>query len=128
MLSIDLPNSTGGCDRSPVVFFRLGELHVWYDYNGELSKWTRIRVGSCVAVRFTPDPSVTGVMVRAYSRIIEHPDSNWLKELRAAADPKEQLSSDFRHLLLHFDHYGCLEFVARSVTVEENSEPPPLFA
>ena len=125
MLSIDLPNSTGDCDHGPIVAFRHGELHVWYDHDDD---WTHIRVGSCVAVRFTPSPSVTGMMIEAYSKVIEHPDSRWLSELRSAADSREQLSPDFRHIFVYFDHYGCLEFVARSVTVEENSEAPPNFA
>jgi hypothetical protein len=126
MLPIKLPFSTGGCDAGPVVQFRLGELHVWYDSEGEQPVWTHLHFGTCIAMRFTPEPSVSELMIQAYSRVIEHPESPWLSELRTQAKERhQQIFPDLRHMLVFFDHYGCLELVARTVSVDESSGPPP---
>jgi hypothetical protein len=51
----------------------------------------------------------------AYDKVVEFPDSEWLRELRAriASRPTSMALSDLRHLAVMFDDGPYYEFICR---------------
>ncbi|MGH7957249.1 MAG: hypothetical protein ACREH8_09570 [Opitutaceae bacterium] len=123
---IKLPESTAGCEVGPIMHHSPGLVRVWYDTEGESSiVWTQIEFRSALATRFTPESAVTERMVVAYSRIAEVPESEWIFDIRKATEQKQQqLMPGVRHMMVFFDHHGCLEVVAKEVVITEKVAAP----
>lgn len=121
-----LTRSSACCQLGPIFIQRPGELDVWYDAEGDESiEWSQIKFRSALAVRFCPEASVDETMVTAYSRILEIENSDWLAGLSSLAlEHHQQLLPGLRHMMLFFDHYGCLEVIAKSVIEDKNGVPP----
>ena len=116
---LGLPQSTAECEDGPIIDARPGSLNVKYDAEGEEGiVWTTFGYDGALAYRFTPDSSVTEPMVQAYSKVVEVLDSEWLKDLEGvAAAAGTPLPSGIRHFVAYFDHTGCLEVLASSVSL-----------
>lgn len=113
----ELPHSTADCDYGPKIEFTSGEMKLSYDYEGEDTElWFALGFEGALATRFTPDISVTEQMVSAYSKVCECVNSEWLAQLVSEAKKHGSKFPDgFKHLFVYFDHYGCVEVIARGV-------------
>jgi hypothetical protein len=58
---------------------------------------------------------------QSYDTVCEVKDSNWVAELRAEAAPEWRDFWIMRHFMIYVDSYGCLEVVAESVELKEES-------
>jgi hypothetical protein len=118
---LDLPSSTAEADEGPVIEQCPGKLTVRYDLENESGVvWTTLAFDGAMASRFTPDPACEAWMVGAYSRVCVVDESPWLEELRRlSAKSGERIPDDRRHLLVYFDHHGCLEVVARGARLDD---------
>ncbi|MCW5220686.1 hypothetical protein D5041_13295 [Verminephrobacter aporrectodeae subsp. tuberculatae] len=58
----------------------------------------------------------------AYDTVCEIQGSDWVDELRAAATPDKRDYWVMRHFMIYVDSFGCLEVVAESVLLDENTE------
>lgn len=116
---LKLPMTTAECEEGPIVEARPGSLRVRYDAEGEDGPvWLTLAFEDALAYRFTPEVSVTELMVQAYSRVVEVLDSDWREHLEStAAAGGAKLPPALRHLAIYFDHAGCLEVLASSVGV-----------
>lgn len=117
---IHLPRTTGECDLGPIFEGGFGELQIRYDVEGtEGPVWTTIRFERAVAVRTTPDPAVSKFMVEAFSRICEVEESSWLQVLQQSSTiGGGNFWENLHHFVVYFDHEGCIEVAAQSVSVE----------
>ena len=114
-----LPHSTGDCIHGPAIKFSLGEMELTYDYlSGSGEQWAVLRFVRALAVKFTPDLAVSAEMIKAYSKVCWMDDSVWLMQtMQSAADHAGTIPEDTKHLLLYFDHYGCVEVLAQGVEI-----------
>jgi hypothetical protein len=117
--SISLPFSTAECDEGPIANCTPGRLTLRYDADGEYGTvWTRLEFNSALASRFTPDPACDERMVHAYSRVDEDDDSRWIADLRNSAKANgAHLPASLRHFTVYFDHVGCWEVAADTMTI-----------
>ena len=122
---LKLERGTGGCQIGPIVVHKPGKIDLWYDSEGDDSVvWTHVHFSSVVGFRFTPETGVDETMVTAYSKIIELPGSEWINTLEMSASERHQrLMTELRHMMLFFDHHGCLEVIARTVEYENDKKP-----
>ncbi len=116
---LKLPRSTGECDEGPEISMRPGTVTIRYDAETDSGQaWTTLRFSGAVALRFTPDPAVSPMMVRAYSKIGIVTGSAWLASLLGTKGDG-RLPDDLSHFVVFFDHHGAVEIVARSCEVKE---------
>ncbi|HEY4248179.1 MAG TPA: hypothetical protein VGM64_15115 [Lacunisphaera sp.] len=117
-----LPHSTADCNQSPEINFTLGRLDLSYDYlNTEPGKKVTLRFARAVAVKFTPDSAITADMVKAYSKVCMIEDSPWITELSDnAKQNSEIIFEQTKHLIIYFDHYGCVEVLASELEILED--------
>lgn len=109
-----LPYSTAECDAGPIIEAHPGKVVVRYDHpESDGIIWTQIIFSSAVAYRFTPDSASTELHVKAYSRICEITDSEWLNKLRQQAQLHGlTIGKTLRHFMIYFDHHGSFEVIA----------------
>jgi hypothetical protein len=118
-----LPISTADCDESPKINFILGRMVVIFDYFfGSDKRYAEIVFDGAICVKFTPDPLVSEDMIEAYSRVCEYDNSDWLVYCRGLSEPR--LSLDLRHFRIYFDHYGCVDVIAKRWDLEINRTEP----
>jgi hypothetical protein len=112
--------STAETEEGPLLTHRPGEVEIRYDLEGDAGiVWVTLRFVMAFAVRFTPDAACTEMMIKAYSKICELTDSEWLRELRERGQSHGLVvSASLRHFVVYLDHYGCFEVVADDVAVE----------
>lgn len=114
-----LSNSTGECDRGPIIESHPGKVVVRYDVEGELGPvWTDISFDSALALKTTPDISVNEEQVKAYSAICEVNESSWLRTLALCGERFEHKLAGLRHFILYFDHVCAVEVVAKSYRID----------
>lgn len=130
---LDLPQSTGQCEEGPLIDYAMGNaispvLRVRYDVEGYEDSdedepvwspvWTSVVFADALAMRFTPESGTTEIMADAYSCVCEVINSEWLATLEDRfVDAHHELPPSYRHLMIFFDHYGCLEVIAASASV-----------
>lgn len=56
-----------------------------------------------------------------YDTVCEVEASNWVEELRATTAPEWREFWTLRHFIVYIDGFGCLEVVAESVELEEQT-------
>ncbi len=124
----ELPHSTADCDHGPKIEFTLGVMKLSYDYEGEDAKlWLTLEFDGAVATRFTPDISVTEQMVSAYSKVCECVNSEWLSQLVLEARKHgSTFPNGLKHVFVYFDHYGCVEALARDVKIVDEGVKSPI--
>jgi hypothetical protein len=125
---INLPETNAHCEIGPIIKFRPGKVEVWYDSEGENSRmWTKLYFKIATTFRFTPQNAMPAGVVSAYSRIAEQPNSAWLAEIEAITTKRHQkMFPDLRHLVVFFDHCGCLEVIAQNVEISKCVEEPSI--
>lgn len=107
-----LPFSTAECDESPKINFVLGSLILIFDYLFDSKKqYAEIIFDGAICMKFTADTVISQEMLDAYSKVCEYEDSDWLSQFRKQADA--DLGSDYKHFRIYFDHYGCLDVIAK---------------
>ena len=118
---LDLPHSTAEADVGPIIEHRPGQLTVRYDVEGENGiVWTSLSFDGAIASRFTPAAACETWMVEAYSRVCVVEESPWVKELhQVSSRHRERIPDDLRHMLVYFDHHGCLEVLARGAQIDK---------
>ena len=118
-----LPASTAEAEDGPVLEHRPGELILSYDSE---AAWTSVVFTGALAHRFTPDGAVEEWMLAAYSAVAEVLDSPWIAALRVRQLERCELDAfaGARHLLVHFDHLGCVEVVAEAFGVHAHPVSP----
>lgn len=57
----------------------------------------------------------------AYDTVCEIRDSDWVDELRAAAVPEWRDYWVMRHFMVYVDSFGCLEVIAESAMLDDES-------
>ncbi len=124
-LLLSLPESTARCEIGPVLQQKPGTIDIWYDIEGEKDLlWTHIGFEFVLAMRFTPEVAVTESMVQAYSKIFTVLKSSWLEEIKTIASEKHQnIIVGLRHMMVFFDHYGCIEVISKNVSINEKNPP-----
>ncbi len=76
-----------------------------------------------VMYRFTNDPHCTGVMIKAYEKVIEIMDSPWVAEFAPQArDRFGEPVLGLRHFMFYADGNGCFEALAKDVRLHLYSE------
>jgi hypothetical protein len=116
---IKLMRSTAQCDEGPELSMRPGLLTIRYDAETDSGRaWTTVRFPGAVALRVTPEPAVSSLMVRAYSKVGLVRGSAWLASLLEAKGDG-RLPHDLKHFVVFFDHHGAVETIARSCEVQE---------
>lgn len=120
-MTTTLPFSTADCDESPRIRFVLGELILLFDYQSDSTKHhAQIIFNGAICMKFTADPFVCQEMLDAYSKVCQYDISDWVTECRKRAE--NSLCSDHRHFRIYFDHYGCLDVIAKHWTLNHPVE------
>lgn len=116
---VKLARSTAECDEGPVVSMQPGMLTIRYDAETNTGRlWTTLRFAGAVALRVTPEPAVSTLMTKAYSKVGAVTGSQWLASMIDARSDG-LLPDTLRHFVVFFDHYGAVETLARSCEVQE---------
>jgi hypothetical protein len=116
---LKLARSTAECDEGPLISMQPGHLAIRYDIETDTGRiWTTIQFAGAVALRITPDPAVSTLMIQGYSKVGIVKGSLWLASM-VGARGDGQLPNDLSHFVVYFDHYGAVETLARSCEVQE---------
>ena len=123
---LSLPESTATCEIGPIIRQKPGTIDIWYDSEGQENLlWTHICFKTVLAMRFTPEVAINELMPQAYSKIVEVLRSDWLQNFEMVANEKHQsIIQGLQHFMVFFDHYGCVEVIAKSFSIDEKSPPP----
>ncbi|TCS61795.1 hypothetical protein EDD55_107204 [Varunaivibrio sulfuroxidans] len=54
-----------------------------------------------------------------YDQVCEIEKSDWVSELKTAAEPDMRHDWVMRHFMIYIDSFGCLEVIAESVFLED---------
>jgi len=66
-------------------------------------------------------------MLSAYGCIAEQKNSTWLAEIESITIKRHQrLLPGLHHLMIFFDHRGCLEVIAQNVVISERVTAPEI--
>ncbi len=121
-----LPHTAAYAELGPIVVHKRSTLFLSYDTpldSGETC-WTTIRFGLVLATRFTPELCVSEEMTKAYDRIVELSDSNWVDRIRLVANERHlNVSEATKHCVSFLDHHGCFEVAAREVPQVSDIHP-----
>jgi hypothetical protein len=117
VMTKQLPFSAADCDESPKISFVLGRLNLVFDYRCDSARrYAELVFDGAISVIFTPDSLVSEEMLDAYSKVCEYDNSVWLAQCRMESEQK--WNPDLRHFRIYFDHYGCVDVIAKSWTLQ----------
>ncbi len=113
-----LPYTTAECDIGPIIESKPGSLLLKYDVETEEGiHWIEITFSIPIALKITPQRSITKLILqKAYSRIGEIKDSEWINELRKP-DQNNILYEKLHHYVIYFDHYSVVEIISSAYTI-----------
>lgn len=102
------------CEEGPRLRERPNALQIEYDFRGSDGEhqWEAIEFVGVAAFSFTGFEHCSQAHARAFDRLVEVEDSEWLGSLNR---PPEGT----KHFRIFFDDFGCYDVAARTFT------PPP---
>jgi hypothetical protein len=118
---LELPLASTAAIGDPALHTDGGDLLLSLDLDDAGQKRSvRLRFGKQRAFRKRSETYCTSWHVKGtFDTVCEVEGSDWVQELRTAAQPEWRERWVMRHFIIYVDSFGCLEVVAESASLDD---------